>query len=88
MAIADALCENSTLATLDLGSNSMWLPQTTAPVYCDSRTNNAIGDAGAKAVADALSENSALVKLSLRCNHIGPAGALAIGAALRQHKNG
>ena len=44
--------------------------------------NNAIGDAGAKSLAAALTRHPALASLNLSANSIGPEGATAIGHAL------
>ncbi len=46
-----------------------------------------MGDAGAKAIADGLRQNSTLTSIDLRYNGIGDAGAAAIADGLRQNAN-
>ena len=43
---------------------------------------NQIGDEGGEAIGAALSDNSVLANLDLRCNKIGPEGVKALASAL------
>ena len=45
--------------------------------------NNAIGDDGAKAIAEALKVNPVLTKLDLRWNNMGDAGEKAVREAVK-----
>jgi len=54
------------------------------PKWCiDMRVqDDAVGDGGAAAIAEALEENKVVKKLSLESNNIGPNGATALAAAI------
>ena len=89
-AIADALRENSTLQQLDLSDNGIGSPGSLTPASqagsdSDSESDNEIEGAGARAIADALRQNSTLQQLELVGNDIQEAGKQAIKDILRSN---
>ena len=98
-ALADALAATSAvqLLSLDLSSNRLTSaagsPLAALLAAPKQRLEelrlscNALGDAGAIALANGLVANQALTSLSLGHNGIGPSGVAAIGGALRTHSS-
>lgn len=90
-ALAEMLCTNDTLETLDLGSNGIY--RDGANAIAESLKRNAalrnlyldvnyVGDVGAISIAESLRSNETLESLSLENNEFGDAGAEAIADSL------
>ena len=93
-ALAQALCQNSTLKGLDLSNNSISNAGTVAlaqALCCNSTleelhlSNNSSSDAGAVALGQALHHNSTLMELVLSKNQISNAGVVVIAEALHHN---
>ena len=94
VALAQALCHNSSLKLLDLSNNSISDAGAAAlakPLYRKSPlrsldlSNNSISDAGGAALAKALHRNTSLVNLNLSNNSISDTGAAALAKALHHN---
>ena len=92
-ALAEVLCSNTTLTSLDLSNTGMTLQQFRPIALALKRhnrtlkkfrfTGNSIGCIGAKLFADALSENNMLNYFTVEDNRIGFDGAVALASCLK-----
>ena len=97
--MAEALCRNSTMVSLNLECNKIGVSGAEALAsYLISQSNkgipslrslrlsyNCIGNEGAISLADAISRSTTLLDLSLKNNQIGVTGLVAIGNSLFQN---
>ncbi|KAL0243286.1 hypothetical protein GEMRC1_005847 [Eukaryota sp. GEM-RC1] len=92
MLLIEALKTNSTITSLELGSNSIGAEgagalaeslKVNASVTSVNLWNNSIGAEGARALADALKVNASVTNIDLSYNSIGAEGAEALTVALK-----
>lgn len=91
IALGATLRMNSALTELDVGGNkyNFYIFSTNLLIYLTCFLyilifRNRIGNEGAEAIAAGLCENNTLLKLNLRSNLIGDAGAMAIAECLKR----
>jgi len=95
-AIADAIKQSNSLATLNLSLNSIGATGASSIADATKQSKsltalyfggNAISDFGAAAIADAIKKSTSLMAVDLSCNRINDVGASAIADAMKQSKS-